>query len=197
MSVSEVTICNLALRKLGAKLIESLDDISQEALTCNLMYGHVRDTVLREYPWNFAASRSRLARLSDKPVFGFRFQYQKPPDCLHIRQLNESGDPFVVEGDRVLTNSDEAYAVYTSRVINPALFDPCFVMAFAARLAAEIADDITGSNSRVKEMWTLYLNTLQSARLADSSEGHEDIVSDEPWLEARGLPQDNFLNLWR
>lgn len=193
LSLSEVKICNLALRKLGARLIESLDDVSQEAVTCNLMYEPVRDAVLREYPWNFAACRVRLAKIAESPAFGYSFQYQIPPDCLHIRQLNNLNDEFVIEGDRILTNRDGASVVYTRRITNPALFDASFLMALAARLASEIADDITGSSSRVKEMWTIYLNALQSARLADSSEGHEDVMQDEPWLEARGLPVDSAL----
>lgn len=198
MSISEVKICNLALRKLGARLIESLNDVAQEAVTCKLMYEPVRDSVLREYPWNFAMARLRLAKLSESPAFGYRYQYQLPADCLHLRQLTDSQSEFVVEGDRILTDKDSAFAIYTKRVTNPALFDSSFIMAFVARLAAEIADDITGSNSRVQEMWTLYQNALQSARLADSTEGREEIRQDEPWLEARGLPQDQVPGIfWR
>ncbi|WP_415718287.1 hypothetical protein [Maridesulfovibrio sp.] len=187
MAVSEVKICNLALRKLGARLIESLSDTSQEAVTCNLFYEQVRDAVLREHPWNFAASRTRLARLADEPAFGYAHQYQIPADCLHLRQLNTPDDEFVVEGDKILTDRDSASAVYTKKVTNPVLFDPAFVMAFAARMAAEMADDITGSTSKAREMWTLYLNAMQSARLADSAEGREDNILNDPWLEARGI----------
>ena len=187
MAISEVKICNLALRKLGARLIESLSDSSQEAVTCNLFYEQVRDAVLRDHPWNFAASRCRLAKLSKGPVFGFSFQYQLPVDCIHLRQLNRPDDEFVVEGDKILTNLDGASAIYTGKVTNPVLFDSSFVMAFAARLAAEIADDITGSSTKAREMWTLYLNAMQSARLADSAEGREDEILNDPWLEARGI----------
>ena len=187
MAVSEVKICNLALRKLGARLIESLSDSSQEAVTCNLFYEQVRDSVLREHPWNFAAARGRLAKLIDTPAFGYAFQYQRPVDCLHLRQLNSPDDEFVVEGDKILTNRDNASAVYTMKVVNPVLFDPSFVMALSARLAAEMADDITGSTSKAQEMWTLYLNAMQSARLSDTSEGREDEVLNDPWLEARGI----------
>ncbi|WP_319761042.1 hypothetical protein [Maridesulfovibrio sp.] len=187
MSVSRVKICNIALRKLGARLIESLSDSSQEAVTCNLFYDQVRDAVLREHPWNFAASRIRLARLAENPAFGFTCQYQLPADCLHLRRLDSEDDKFVVEGDKILTDREGASAVYTMKVTNPALFDPSFVMAFAARLAAEMADDITGSTTKAREMWTLYLNAMQSARLADSAEGREDNILNDPWLEARGI----------
>lgn len=187
MSVSDVKICNLALRKLGARLIESLSDSSQEAVTCNLFYVQVRDAVLREHPWNFAAARLRLARLAETPAFGYAFQYQLPADCLHLRQLNTPEDDFVVEGDRILTDRDGAAAVYTRKISNPVLFDSSFVMALSARLAAEMADDITGSSTRAREMWTLYLNAMQSARLADSAEGREDALLNDPWLEARGI----------
>ncbi|WP_320169534.1 hypothetical protein [Maridesulfovibrio sp.] len=187
MAVSEVKICNLALRKLGARLIESLSDSSQEAVTCKLFYEQVRDAVLREHPWNFAAARTRLALLAEVPAFGYAHQYQLPVDCLHLRQLNSADDEFVVEGDRVLTDRDGASALYTRKITNPVLFDPSFVMAFSARLSAEMADDITGSSSKAREMWTLYLNAMQSARLADSAEGREDEILNDPWLEARGL----------
>ncbi|WP_432735922.1 hypothetical protein [Maridesulfovibrio sp. FT414] len=187
MAVSEVKICNLALRKLGARLIESLSDSSQEAVTCNLFYEQVRDAVLREHPWNFAAARGRLALLVDAPAFGYAFQYQLPVDCLHLRQLNTPDDEFVVEGDKVLTNRDGASAIYTRKATNPVLFDPSFIMALSSRMAAEMADDITGSSSKAREMWTLYLNAMQSARLADSTEGREDEILNDPWLEARGI----------
>ena len=187
MAVSEVIICNLALRKLGARLIESLRGSSQEAVTCNLFYEEVRDAVLREYPWNFAAARCRLAKLAEQPSFGFSFQYQLPADCLYLRQLESSADEFVVEGGKLLCNHDGVSAIYTRKVTNSALFDSSFVMALSSRLAAEIADDITGSSSKAKDMWTLYLNAMRDARLVDSAEGRKGETLNDPWLEARGI----------
>lgn len=60
-SLSEVSICNLALQDLGRGLaITALDENSQAARVCRLRYPFARDACLRAYDWNFAAARASL-----------------------------------------------------------------------------------------------------------------------------------------
>jgi hypothetical protein len=89
LSVSEVSICNMALSKIGASSsIESLTEESAEANECNLWYTFSRRQTLQATDWGFARRRITLATHGDDPpsgVWGYRYQY--PSDCLTMRKI--------------------------------------------------------------------------------------------------------------
>ena len=176
MASNETTICNLALGKLGAKTVMSLDDASPEARAAKLHYAATRDEVLRAHRWNFAIKRARVARLAEAPLFGWSAQYTLPVDCLRVLQVNgyEEGQRegrWEVEGRRLLTSSACAKVKYISRVTDCTLFDPLFVKSLALKLAAELAKPLAGSSSLAGELLTEYERiTGPSARAADAFE---------------------------
>jgi hypothetical protein len=59
--MDDVTICNLALARLGDSRIVTMNDSKPEAEYCTLFYGATRDEVLRGHPWNFATTRAALS----------------------------------------------------------------------------------------------------------------------------------------
>src|SRR5262245_52285113 len=81
---SVVNICNLALQKLGAGRIASLDENSREARSCANNYETTRDAELRRHFWNFARKRARLAADVTAPEFGFDSQFPLPADFLRL-----------------------------------------------------------------------------------------------------------------
>ena len=83
---TEVSICSNALRRLGDDPITSLTDNTERARLCNSFYEDTRDAVLRLHPWNFAITRTSLAKLSDAPAYGFSNQFSLPtsPYCLRV-----------------------------------------------------------------------------------------------------------------
>lgn len=68
MAETEVSICNKALYLLGGKRISSLSDSTRQARLCNEFYAHVRDVVLKSFPWNFAVTRETLTETSVSDV---------------------------------------------------------------------------------------------------------------------------------
>lgn len=59
--MTETTIANLALAKLGAEQITSLNALnSKEATHAKLHFAQVRDEVLRDHPWQFAQTSAPL-----------------------------------------------------------------------------------------------------------------------------------------
>lgn len=193
---SEVSICNGALLKVGAKTITSLLDGSNEAKICNEFYAKTRDAVLRAHPWNFAIARQSLVRLNPDPIFGYGAQYQLPTDpfCLRVLTFNDSSVPhlingvviidvfsrFKIEGRKLLTNETEANIVYVARIVDLNLFDPLALEALGARLTAEIAYPVSKNSRLVSAMWDLYASKLQEARSIDGMEGTPDsFESDE------------------
>ena len=94
---SVVEICNLALTRIGAQTINSLDEASAQAIHCNLLFGPTRDAVLRQVPWRFATARQALALLDETHPPEWTYGYQKPSDCLAARYIEPTG-PLIPHG---------------------------------------------------------------------------------------------------
>lgn len=180
MATSVVQVCNQALARLGANLINSLDDASEEARLCNVSFAHLRDEVLRAHAWNFATRRAQLARLAGTPAYGFDYRYKLPSDCLTPLELNSRESEWVAEGGELLCNLEEVYLRYTARVVNPVLFDAQFTTALVARLAAELAMPLINSNTQAEMMWSLYQRQIQAAAGTDGLDDNEDYAAAEP-----------------
>lgn len=170
-------ICNLALGKLGAERIMSIEDSSQPARFCKLFYEQTRDEMLQAHAWNFANKRAILSRLSDAPVFGWGCQYQLPVDCLRVLQLNgfepsQAPGNFVIEGNRLLTDQDSAQILYIAQVTDSTVFSAMFVEALAAKLAFKLAKPLTGSATLAQEHLQEFERILKGAAAAkDGNEG--------------------------
>ena len=181
---SVVDLCNRALDLLGAANITSLTENSKEARLCNGNFDDVRDAVLRSHPWNIAITRRELARDTDTPAFGFSFQYSLPTDPFCLRVLSfwnsnvnndvaayDSNVMFKIEGRKVLSNEGTCNIIYIGRVTDTEQYDSLLNKAISARLAAEIAYNITGSNSVSQGMIAIYEDRLKEAKGVDSMEG--------------------------
>ena len=146
---SQLTICNLALGRLGAASILDLNGTQKEAQACRLFYQPSLDEVLRCHPWNFAIRRADLTADPIDPSFGWAKSYALPSDCLRVVDLNDLGaltDPprWQIEGRSIYCDSDEAHIRYIARVDDPNQYDSLFVAALSCLLAANIAKKVTG-----------------------------------------------------
>jgi len=65
---TQVNICNLALRRLGASVITAIDDGSKNADHCNAFWDYILDEVLEDYSWNFA---QKIVTLNFTSGFGY------------------------------------------------------------------------------------------------------------------------------
>ncbi len=185
-SVTEIDICNLALRKVGAQTIMSLDEQSENARLCKIFYPRVRDTVLRLYPWNCATKRASLTALSEAPAFGYAYQYTLPPDCLFVQRMDNQDIDYKIEGRVLLTDSTTANILYTARVTNPTLFDQLLIQCLYTFLAAEIStslrQDIQMYRGLMEEINT---RILPSARSLNSQENSITGIEANTFLNAR------------
>lgn len=196
MATSQTEICNLALVRLGDYLITSLDEDSTAARYCKLFYAKVRDAVLRDFPWNFAVRKKALALASETPIFGYAYMYGLPSDCLRALDLrtaytNGPAVEFSIElnaagtARMLCTNEPEAHLRYVARVEDPNLYDAEFVEAVSWKLAADLAQPITGDTSKQNAMLTMYQNTLVQARQRSVVEGRRRTVAPADFLSAR------------
>ena len=94
-------------------------------------------------------ARASLAKRTTSPVFGYDDEYQLPTDCLRVVEVPESRLPWVVEGRKLLSDEGAPLNIrYIRREEDPNQYDPLLFSAIAARLALEMAEELTQSNTK-------------------------------------------------
>lgn len=182
---STVEICNRALSKLGQIRITSLTDNNKAAKACNQAYEYVRDSVLRAHVWNCTVSRAQLAPLSTTPAFGFDYEYQQPSDCIKVVEVDTSYQ-WVVEGRKILTDQGTTLDIrYQVREEDPNQYDSLLQEAIAARLAYELAEELTQSNSKKEAALNDYHMTMSDAKLRDAQEQSPAELYEDDWINVR------------
>jgi len=89
MSISDVQICNMALQKLGAQSIVSLQDINPRAQALNNSYEMYRDR-LQRMRWNFNRAYAFLPQIAAPPIYEYPYGYQLPADFLGLELATQS-----------------------------------------------------------------------------------------------------------
>jgi len=197
MASSVGEICNIALNHIGTdSTIASINEKSEEARQCKLLYASARDYILRKHPWSFAEKTVALSSLgSPPPDWSYRYQY--PSDCVKAREIikesRTSSDPVpfkVVAGDDlnsrvILCDKDEAYLRYTARVTNAAVFDASFVQELAWYLALQLAMPLTGKKSVRDDAVIGYRLIVGDAEATDMNEKEPDEHREAEWISGR------------
>jgi hypothetical protein len=184
---SFVEITSNALRLLGDDPITSLTEDSERARLVNALYEEVRDEVTRAAMWNCAKDRQVLASLATTPAFGWSFYHQLPSTCLRVVDVL-SGDIRVeheIEGRKLMTDESSVNLIFLKKITDPNDMDSLFIGVYTAKLAAELAEPITGSRTLAEQMWTLYDRKVREARTIDSQEGTVSNLDIQQLVDAR------------
>jgi hypothetical protein len=205
-----IDICNLALSRVGAARIQSLDDNTKAARECTTILPFSRDAVLRSYDWAFARKRLDLALL-DETVTGFDYIYKYPTDCICIRKITDingamtsivwdwNTQKYVSSGkikyeigvssdlntNVVLTNTELAELVYTARVTNANLYDSLFVEALAWKLAADLAMPLLNKPEVQGAFYKNFLFAVSQAQVVSANEEEIKVDDSCSFLKAR------------
>ena len=184
---SFVEIGSNALRLLGDDPITSLTEDSERARLVNAIYEEVRNEVTRAAMWNCAKDRQVLASLATTPAFGWSYYHQLPSTCLRVIDVL-SGDIRIdheVEGRKIMTDVSSVNLIFLKKISDPNDMDALFIGAYTAKLAAELAEPVTGSRSLAEQMWTLYDRKVREARTIDSQEGTVSNLDVQQLVDAR------------
>ena len=207
MAISDASICNIALRRIGVtQSISALTDSSLEAQACNSVFLHVRENLLSLAAWPFAQTRATLALLTDNsadPVGGWSYVYALPSDCLYATRV-WSGQrvptqaqrmPFVLEYDstsrKVLlcdletTTDDPVTLEYVKNITDPTLFPATFRDALVWALASELAMALSVDDSRAMRAKQAAEFALSRAMAGAYNEQH-DVMPDSEIISTRG-----------
>lgn len=189
---SETDAANLALARVGASPIVSLDDASKRARFAARAFGPTRDALLRRHPWNFALVTFQPVEQPDVTPGRFSRGWLIPEEIVTIwdvlglgaDQWEMASQDGATTGYRLLMCDADAPQVRAARRRDPAYWDPLFVDVFASLLAAELAPALKGEGGEA-------LREAAEARLlfakrADSREAASgQVTRDTSWVAAR------------
>ena len=189
-----ITICNLALAKLGEQSIASLTDGSLEARFCSLYYPVVKQELLLSNSWNFATKLVKLNQLADCPLFGWSYAYQLPTDYGRMAAFNQDNEvsmlhDYEIQGQVLLTNQPDAELAYVSISIAENFFTPIFTNALATKLAIELCKPISGSTELKSHLEQELRALLGEAGQIDANDSRSHTV--QPWVNS-SLVQSRF-----
>lgn len=184
--VSEVSICNMALSRIGAKAISSLDDPqSKNEVACVTWYANARDEALEYHPWSFAVARASLNQQDNPLGDDYQYRYPLPNDYIRAIDLPDATTSvWVIEGGYLYTDDTSVLLRYVKRETNPTLYTPHFVKALAFRLAADLAMDITGDETLADRMMYQYDLHVEAAVEKDALQSANPQQQNTDWETA-------------
>lgn len=181
--MNQTEICNLALNKLGSPTIVSIDDETKNARACKNYWEQTRDEVLESHPWRCAIKRDRLALEDAEPEYEYSYAFTLPNDCLRVLEMYPD-EEYRIEGESLLSDSDECYIKYISRVTNTTKFNPLLVKAIATLLALNISYHISHNVALVNSLRQEYEWILQRAKNVDALGSQEQEDKNTDWVDA-------------
>lgn len=196
---SVIQVANRALTKLGSGRITSLSDDVKAARSINSCFEDIRDDELRANRWQFAMKRVSLAALASSPEFGFTYQYALPADFLRLDMINDEypaavmdnyigaeTQEYMVEGNLILTDIEAPLKLrYISRIDDPNQWDVNFREMVASRIAMEICEDLTQSDTKKQSAARDYDRAKKVAIRIGAIEKPPATPPDNTWIISR------------
>lgn len=196
MAITEVSICNSALAKVGAGRITSLSDTSVQGQLAREQYAKLRDSLLMEHPWKFAVGRKELGLSVYVPKYEYEKAFQLPPDLLRIIDTNLSEFPSIGETPwdteidpdtqlRYLVTNEDSVTIKYIKLVGEAFFTPLFAEVLAWRCAAEWAYALTQNASLATLFDQKYKEKIREARSFSAMEASPKVVEADDWFLSR------------
>jgi hypothetical protein len=175
---SKTDIANMALHRVGAQRIMDLDDgDSKSARVLRDFFEPAIREVGRLAEWQCLKDRATLVQLATAPAFGWTYAYELPTTFLRLVKLNgvdyagQPGDDHEIEGRTLLTDETTAKVEFIAYKEETEDYDPLFIKAVVAKLAAEIAVPIRQDEALAARLMGEFESlALPKARLKTSGE---------------------------
>jgi hypothetical protein len=180
-------IFNRALSEVGDLRISLPTEVTKQARACSDAWDVVREEVLAEHPWNFAKVYTSISRTTETPAWRWAYAYTLPSDYLVLREVDPPEVGWEVVADRTLYSDSEGplQISYTKNETDPTKYSPGFVSAVSYRLAAEIVEELTQSNTKKGDVFTIYETKLKKAKRQDGREAPPQTIKPGRWVTAR------------
>ena len=184
---SEVGIGNSALQKIGAsERITSLTEDSRNARAINSCYTEMRDAELEAHPWNCARRRVKLTADTDLEIFDGDYQYTLPPDCLRVILSRGIYLDWRIEGGKIISSEAGPLEVeFVRRVTDPNEMPASLREVIACRIAVQICEAITQSNTKLEAVAAMRREALAEARRMNAMQNVPTVMDEDEWIDAR------------
>jgi hypothetical protein len=140
-----------------------------------------------DYTAESTGGTSKKALTPFTPDSDYGNRYALPTDSLRILELPDDHDEeWTIEGDWLLTDAGITVPIrYIQRVQDPTQYEPLLVSALSARLAVELAEELTQSNNKRDLAAREYEEILDKARQTDALEDSAKPYEEDDWVRAR------------
>lgn len=145
---TKTDIANQALSLIGADSISSFEENTSTARRIRTVYDTSRKALLRLHLFQCAVKRIKLSPLATQPEFGYAYQYQLPDDLIRI--INTNTEDYVVETDRLLSNSMLQTQINTLGVGNKAYLTYAAMDADKANITTKSKITVTNDPDTTK-----------------------------------------------
>jgi hypothetical protein len=195
-NLSRTEICNLALDYLDEAPMQDYDNESESSVVqwFRRNFDKMAASLMRQYTWNFAKARKILPALSDTPLFGYKYAYQIPTDCLRVLPITCNGEDlgdlirYKIEGNNILTDQAAPLKLrYIKRFDETGQFDELFVDVLACALAQKLAHFLTGKTSYSQLLGQTLSAMIATAKRINAIETAPDPVRSDWLIEARSF----------
>lgn len=199
MAASETVVGNAALIKLGVATVVSFGDESKAARLLTQRFAALRDLEMRMHPWTTFSTRASLTPEATAPAFGYAYQYVLPADCLRLIRVGDYDAVlgltdydgggralYALESGRILTDLPGPLNIrYVKRVTDTTRWDPCFEEALSCRIAMDLGEPLTQSDTKIQRASALYKDAIKEARRQNAIERAAESIPDSSWVMGR------------
>ena len=190
MATSDVEIGNRALQKLGAKRILTLTDDSVNARAVNAAFNPVKLAELEEHDWVCATKRAEIAADGTAPAWGKANSFTLPPDFVRLAndypEDNLNSKDWQIEGKKIFTDdAAPLYIRYIYNVTDPNEMSPLLREAISARLALELCEEITQSNTKKAALEAEYKDIIARAKKSNAVQSIPVVPAEDTWITCR------------
>lgn len=183
--ITDVSICNGALAKLGSDTISSLSDDTKAAKLCSARYPFIRNKVLEDHPWGFATKTIRLTSLANVAPRDWKHAFAYPSDFLRMIMADDWDTEFDTVDGNLVADDELLWIKYTFKNVNPGTYSYSFAECLSWRLAAELAYALTNSKEVAALMIQGYMADLASARYNDAHKKSPEGPYADTWIDSR------------
>ena len=182
-NTSAIQMAPNALILLGHPPISDFNEAGAGAQAASNLYENSYLNLLTSHRWRFATKKARLARLQEKPLNQYDYQFQIPNDSIYIIKVENHYDYEVYE-DKLYCNYKDVSIDYMYRV-DESMLPPYFAKTFEFFMAAQMAIPVTANSTRASEYNAMYEMQLNRAKYADSTQRPVDIKETSEYIDVR------------
>ena len=208
---TSTSICNIALARIGAKEITSLEnDQSREASLCRRLFHPARRTVLAAHHWNGALRTAQLTADSDiisATVSQWDYGYPVPDDFIRLVSVHPSNDRnttceyFLQNANHadadlvILADSNQLFINYIFDNIDIPTMSQGFRDVLNFVLSRDLCMALGKSASKFDLSAREYRRALTVAKSIDGMEDYPSRLAEGSWVRSRygmNTDQTNF-----